>query len=73
MSDREMSDADLGRHIVRLCQVRGMSRADLARRSGLTIEEIEEGWGAAPLLVMRKIAGAIGVPLSELFGEVGES
>ena len=62
----------LGEHIVRLCQNQGVSRATLVRRSGLTIDEIakiERGWGGATLTMYRRIAGVLGVPLSEIFDE----
>ena len=63
---------DLGRHVVRLCQERGINRSTLVRRSGLSLEEvrrIEEGWGGASLLMLRKVAGALRVSMGELFDE----
>ena len=75
MSLSESSDEfvqGLGEHVVRLCQKQGVSRANLVRRSGLAIGEIakiERGWGGATLMMYRRIAGALGVPLSEIFDE----
>ena len=59
-----------GRHIARLREQRGMSRAQLGDRAQLStaeIEQIEAGEASLTLETMRRLAGGLDVMLSVLF------
>lgn len=58
-----------GRRLAELRRERGWSTADLAARSGLKLDSLtqfEGGEVSASLDDIRRLAGAFGVPLSEL-------
>jgi transcriptional regulator with XRE-family HTH domain len=61
--------AAFGRRIVQLRDARSWTSAELAERCGLSadmLEQIESGTTSATFEDMRRLAGALGVSLSEL-------
>lgn len=76
LRDRDVSDAnylaDLGRRLRRMRAIRGMSRKVFARVSGISeryIAQIESGRGNLSILVLRRLAQAIGTTLEDLVCE----
>ena len=65
-----MSPQRIGRVLKRLREQRGLSQAALAKRSGVAqgyISEVEAGQKKNPgVETLRKIAKALGVPVTEL-------
>src|SRR5690349_5659248 len=73
----ELSDADtrflddLGAHVRNLRERRGMSRRLLARESRVSeryLAKLEAGAGNMSVVLLRRVAGALGVPLGVLLG-----
>ncbi|MGE0629568.1 MAG: helix-turn-helix transcriptional regulator [Hyphomicrobiaceae bacterium] len=61
--------AELGRRVRQLRAVRGMSRKTLATISGLSeryVAQIESGAGNVSIILLRRVAAAVGVPLDNL-------
>lgn len=70
------SNEAFGRHLRALREQRGLNQVQLAERAGLELEvvvQVEDGEVSAPLAVLRGLAGALGVRLSELFDDNFES
>lgn len=67
--------AATGRRLRRLRSLRGVTRRDLARRSGVSeryIAQIEAGAGNISILLLRRIARPLGVGLAEILGDAPE-
>lgn len=67
--------AATGRRLRRLRSLRGVTRRDLARRSGVSeryIAQIEAGAGNISILLLRRIARPLGVGLAEILGDSPE-
>jgi XRE family aerobic/anaerobic benzoate catabolism transcriptional regulator len=73
----ELSDADtrflddLGAHVRNLRERRGMSRKLVARESRVSeryLAKLEAGAGNMSVVLLRRVAGALGVPLGALLG-----
>jgi transcriptional regulator with XRE-family HTH domain len=65
-----------GQRIEQLREQRGLDRASCAASSGLELgelEQIERGELSPNLAMLRRLAGSLGLPLSELFEGVDES
>jgi XRE family aerobic/anaerobic benzoate catabolism transcriptional regulator len=66
---------ETGLRLRRLRSRRGVTRRDLARRSGVSeryIAQIEAGSGNISILLLRRIAGPLGVPLAEILADSPE-
>jgi transcriptional regulator with XRE-family HTH domain len=80
MKDTTRNDGSVetafGKHVEQLREVLGRSRAELAESSGLelaVIEQIERGdGGSVNLDTLRKLAGALDLPLHALFEGVDD-
>ena len=61
--------ADLGQRVRSMRAVRGMSRKVLARESGVSeryIAQLESGLGNLSIMLLRRVAAAIGAPVEDL-------
>jgi XRE family transcriptional regulator, aerobic/anaerobic benzoate catabolism transcriptional regulator len=73
--DRARDDeflAEIGGRVRRMRAIRGMSRKVLALGSGVSeryIAQLESGRGNASIMLLRRIAEAIGEPMEDLVGE----
>jgi XRE family aerobic/anaerobic benzoate catabolism transcriptional regulator len=66
---------ETGQRLRRLRSRRGVTRRDLARRSGVSeryIAQIEAGSGNISILLLRRIAGPLGVKLAEMLADQPE-
>lgn len=64
--------ADLGQRVRSMRAVRGMSRKVLARESGVSeryIAQLESGLGNLSILLLRRVAAAIGAPVEDLVAD----
>lgn len=73
MDDAEFLRA-FGQHIRRERSRRGLTRRGVAEKAGISeryITQLESGKGNVSLLVLRHIAGALGIPLDQLVRDAG--
>lgn len=64
--------ADLGQRVRSMRAVRGMSRKVLARESGVSeryIAQLESGLGNLSIMLLRRVAAAIGAPVEDLVAD----
>lgn len=73
MTDRAAQSAIISINIKRLRDSWGLTQAELARKATITpaaLSKIESGDGRVPtMVVLRKLAGALGVSVDEITGE----
>ena len=70
-----MDRDELGPHIIKVAESKGVSKSELARRLGIARQNIQgyaRGKTAPTFLLAIKIADALGVSLDRLAGREGE-